>query len=390
MNTRIFISALSLIAASLGATSALAYPVDPAKVPVNLSQYPDATNDFTLAYDTINPNVVYYAPKSGRTATLNGQPLIGFATLPNGEGFFNAQLQFGVFGADRTRLLGAIAAAGKSAVIFPYRRTKVIPLVPGIDPETGQEFCETINDPSTGETYEECSGTIYKELLFSTKGPSLGENVAITGSLKPMGAAIYRTFLGSGNALQVLLDAEYYAAGVAFEATVTVSYDKLFENFRSYSSFHGFLCTDIQVETFFKNETICADRDPSECGVFIRYTNLLNGQTVGTGEIDPDDVETQRNVAQAAERLAQRLRDEMLTPVSQALGPLDMSRPNGFKLDAKYERQKKGLNATFTFRSPNSVNVKTTTLPVSMGCVEMTDQGRFNRILNGDCALYWQ
>jgi hypothetical protein len=315
----------------------------------------------------------------------------GFSTsLSHNEGFFNAQLQFGVFGADRQPLLAAIAAAGKSAVIFPYRRTKVIPLVPGIDPETGQEFCEIIDDPSTGETYEECSGTIYKELLFSQKGPSLGENIAITGSLNPMGTAIYRTLLGQGNALQVLLEAEYYAAGVAFEAVVTVSYDKLFENFRTYSSFHGFLCTDIQVETFFKNETTCVDRDPSECGVFITYRNLITGQTVGTGEIDPDDEETQRNVVQAAERLALRLRDEMLTPVSQALGPLDKSRPVGFKLDAKYERQKKGLNATFTFRSPNSVNVKTTTLPVSMGCVEMDDNGRINRILNGDCALYWQ
>jgi hypothetical protein len=84
MKIRNFIPAVGLLTASLVAGSAFAYPVDPAKVPVNLSQYPDAGNDFTLAYDTFNPNVIYYAPKSGRTATLNGAPLIGFATLPNG------------------------------------------------------------------------------------------------------------------------------------------------------------------------------------------------------------------------------------------------------------------------------------------------------------------
>jgi len=36
------------------------------------------------------------------------------------------------------------------------------------------------------------------------------------------------------------------------------------------------------------------------------------------------------------------------------------------------------------------VNVKQTTLPVSMGCVEIDDAGHVNRVLTGDCALYWQ
>ena len=55
---------------------------------------------------------------------------------------------------------------------------------------------ERLDDPATGETYEECSGTMYKQLLFSQKGPSLGEHVAVTAVLKPMGAAVYKQFLG--------------------------------------------------------------------------------------------------------------------------------------------------------------------------------------------------
>ena len=94
-------SVLGVVAGSLLSSSALAYPVDPAKQAVNLAQFPDAARDFTLAYDTANKNIVYYAPKGGRTAALNGMPLVGFAILPNGEGYLNAQLEFGGFACDR-------------------------------------------------------------------------------------------------------------------------------------------------------------------------------------------------------------------------------------------------------------------------------------------------
>ena len=384
-------AAIGLVASSLlGSPTALAYPVDPAKQAVNLPQAPDAARDFTLAYDTANKNIVYYAPKTGRTAALNGMPLVGFTVLPNGTGYLNAQLEFGVFGADRQKVIQAIQAAGKTPVIFPYRRTKIVPATPGIDPTTGQEICEETVDPSTGETVKECSGQIYKQLVFSTKGPSLGEFLGITAILKDTGAAVYGNLLRQGSAMQVNLEAEYYAAGTAFEATVTVKYDKLFENFRTYASFHGFLCTDIQVETFFEKETLCQGRRPEECGVWITFRDLVTGEQIETATIDPDNKEAQEKVLQAAERLADRLRDEMLAPIAAQLGPLDKSRPTGFKLDAKYERQQKGKNATFSFKSPNGVNVKETVLPIALGCVKLSPEGDISRNLNGDCAGYWQ
>jgi hypothetical protein len=380
------------LAALFSAGAARAYPIDPAKVPVDLPQDPDAARDFTLAYDTDNPNVVYYAPKTGRTATMNGMPIIGFALVPSSPptGILNAQIEFGVFGADRTRLLDAIRAAGKTPVVFPYVRTKVIPETPGVDPDTGKEICETVEDPSTGESYENCSGQLFKQILFSQKGPSLGENVAITGMLNTTGALVYQTLLKSGDALQVLLDADYYAAGTAFEATVKVSYDKLFENFRAYASFHGFFCTDIQVETFFQKETLCEGRKPDDCGVWIEYKDLSTGKVTTTATIDPDNADQQNQVLQAAERLAQTLRDQMLAPIQQALGPLDKSRPVGFKLDTKFEYQHKGMNASFSFKSPRGVNTKSTTLPISLGCVKIDQDGNVSKNMGGDCPLYWQ
>lgn len=390
MQLKNLVASAALLCGALAAPNAFAYPVDPHKVPVDLQQDPTATQ-FTLAYDDINQNVIYYAPKVGRIATLNGTPLLGFAVLPStGEGYLNAQIEFGVFGADRAALLGRIQAAGKTPVAWPYRRTKVVPNTPSINPETGQEICEDVPDPSTGGTFRDCSGQIFKQIVFSSKGPSLGENISISAQLKPVGAAIYQTFLASGNALEIGLDGEYYAAGTSFTATVTVNYDKLFENFRTYASFHGFLCTDIQVETFFQKETTCEGRQPSECGVFITYRDGRTGQVITTPTIDPDNAEQQTMVFQAAERLAQTLRDQMLAPISQNLGPLDRSRPRGFKLDAKYERQKKGMNATFTFASPNGVNVEQTHIDGVLACVQVKPDGHVSRDFTEDCGGYWQ
>jgi len=382
-------ASLVVTAGALAAPRAFAFPVDPQKEPVALQQDP-AAKQFVLALDDTNRNVIYYAPKVGRIATLNGTPLLGFAMLPDGTGFLNAQVEFGVFGADKTALLNKIQAAGKSPVVWPFRRTKVVPMTPEVDPETGREVCEDTVDPATGEIMHDCSGVMFKQIVFSSKGPTLGENIAISAQLKPMGSVVFQDLLHSGGALEVGLDAEYLAAGKAFNATVTVKYDKLFENFQSYASFHGFLCTDIQVETFFKNETLCQGRDPSECGVFIRYTDTVTGQVIDSPTADPDNKEQVANLMQAVDRLVQQLNETMLAPITQNLGPVDRSRPRGFKLDAKYEREHKGINATFQFNSPNGVNALTTFIPGAIGCVNVTSDGHVNRDFSGDCAGYWQ
>ncbi len=392
MKLKHLIATLSLLGASVAAApSAFAVPVDPNLVPVELPQDPTAASNFELARDNINPNVVYYAPKVGRIANIGGQPLLGFAIVPStGEGFLNAQLEFGVFGVDKQRLFNAIQHAGKTPVAFPYRRTKIVPNVPAVNPQTGQEICEDVPDPSTGGTFHDCTGQVFKQITFSSRGPSLGENISISAQLKPAGAAVYQFLLASGGALDIGMDAEYYTAGTSFTATVTVSYDKLFESYRSYSSFHGFLCTDIQVETFFEKETVCEGRRPDQCGVFITYRDGLTGRVVSTPTLDPNNQEEQKAVFQAADRLAQTLRDQMLAPVSRVTGPLDYSRPRGFKIDAKFERQKRGLNAPFPFASPAGVNVSETHISGFLGCINIAPSGNVSRSHEGDCPGYWQ
>jgi len=377
------------LAGSLTASVAGAYPVDPSKAPVNVIQDPQLHSTFTLAYDHANTGIVYYAPKGGRTATMNGMPLIGYAVLSNGEGILNAQMEYGVFGSNKTALFNAIRAVGKTPVQWPFRKTKVVPLTPGINLDTGEEFCETFVDPVTGETVEECSGSVYREIEYSVKGPALGENLAITALLSKNGSIVFETLLRQGNALQMNVEAEYLVAGTAFTATVTVKYEKLFQNFHAYAGAKGFLWK-AELETFWRREGLCVGRPPSECGIWVEYRDQFGNLTT-TATIDPDNAVQQTAVFQSVERFVQSITEQMLAPMTPQLTPVTTGTPSvGFRISAKFESQQRSVNFTRTFSSPNAVNVGYTTFPVSIGCVRITPERDVVRNLNGDCGLYWQ
>lgn len=159
---------------ALSASAAHAYPVDPAKVPVDVGQDPKADHDFTLAFDSADQSIVYYAPKGGRVAIMNGMPLVGFSTIPTGEGFLNAQFEFGTFGPEKEALFQAIQGRGYRPVPFPYTKTAIVPVTPGIDPNTGKRFCQKVTDPATGEESEECDDSLYSAVMYSKSGPALG------------------------------------------------------------------------------------------------------------------------------------------------------------------------------------------------------------------------
>lgn len=390
VHSRVHSSCLAMaLATLLAARVADAYPVSPSKAPVTVIQDPQLLSTFTLAYDSANPNIIYYAPKGGRTATMNGMPLIGYALLPTGEGILNAQMEYGVFGSDKQRLFAAIRAAGKVPVPWPFRKTKVIPMTPGINPETGREFCERYEDPATGETVEECSGSLYREVVYSQKGPALGEYMGITALLSRNGALVFETLLRQGSALQMNVEAEYLEAGTAFVASVTVNYDKLFRNFHVSAGARGFLW-EAELESFWRQEGLCVGRNPSECGIYVMYQDQF-GNVVTTPTIDPDNADQQNQVFQAVERFAETVKEQMLAPLTPQLEPTRTEGPAiGYKLSTRFESQYRSINYTVTFRSPNGVNVRRTTFPVSIGCIRLTAERDVVRNTSGDCGLYWQ
>ncbi len=390
MNRKAMTGILGVTAALVMTTSAAsAYPIDPNKTPVDIVTDPQLRRSFTLAYDSENRNVVYFAPKGGRAATMSGAPLVGFAQLPDGKGYLNAQFEYGVFGADRDALFASILGAGKVPVQFPFRRTKVVPLTPEINPETGEPVCETVYDPILDEEVEECFVELFESIRYSRKGPALGENIAVTALLSPIGALVFQDLLKQGNALQLLVTGEYYAAGTAFEATVQINYERFFERFHAKAA-GGILWGRGSVETLFEEEGLCLDRDPEDCALSVTYRDLNTGEVIDTPTIDPDNEEEQQRVLQAVERLRQRLQDEMLTPITPELEPVDVDAPIiGWRLKATYERRRRGMNAEFTFTSSRSVNLGETVFPTSIGCIELTDDGYIQKATGGDCDLYW-
>ncbi|WP_437622999.1 hypothetical protein [Sorangium sp. So ce1151] len=365
-----------------------AYVVDPNKEPVPVQLPADLDHDFTLALDSENPKIVYYAPKGGRVALMNGMPLLGLALLPQGSALLNVQLEFGVFGTEAQRLLDTIKGAEYIARPWPYVRTKVVPVTPGYDPVNGKPICTSVIDPTNGEN-QPCSTSIFDSVSYSQVGPSLGEYVALSTVLNKNGAAIFQQFLRSGNAMQLNLEAEYLQAGTAFTAKVIVNFDKVFEQFHRYER-NNYWVSRKQVEDFWTREGLCLDRPPSECGVFIEYTNA-RGEKVTTVTIDPDNKAQQEEMIQVVDRLRDRLMDEFFVPVGPTLPPVDRSKPwFGYRLNQQYERHQRGQHATFDFKSPRGVNYRKTIIPTGVACVVVSDQGDVSRNTAGDCANYWK
>ncbi|MBP9707767.1 MAG: hypothetical protein KBD78_08985 [Oligoflexales bacterium] len=367
-------------------SSVFAYPVDPNKVPVEDVDLQDV-GDFTLAYDSIDKSIVYYAPMGGRVAVMNGQPLLGFVAGPH-FGYLNAQLEFGVFGNVRDKLFAAIKAAGYIARPFPYIKTIVKPITP-LDPATGKPICDRYTDIATGLPMEDCSKQMFSKLSFSTKGPSLNEYVPVTLILNEWGSLVYKTFLKSGNALQMALDTVYYSAGTGFKAVVEVNFEKLFENFHAYAAYHDGVCTDIEIETFWRKEGLCVDKSPDECSIKVDYWDD-RGNKLDNVTIDPDSKNAEK-VLQAIERLKDQLQDEMLIPLEQKLSPADTKKPSfGFKLSAKYEKQNVQKHAKYEFSSPIGVNVSDSTISAAIACIKVADSGNVSRDFEGDCKYYWE
>ncbi|KAB8033790.1 hypothetical protein [Fluviispira multicolorata] len=372
-------------------TQSHAYPVDPNKVPVSIGQDAKSLHDFQLAYDSSDKSIIYYAPKTGRVATINGMPTIGFQTLPDGTGVLNVQFETGVFGSDRELLIKNIEKAGFKALPFPFFKTKVVPLTPGMDPVTKKPICITEEDPSTGEKVTTCDPTLYSSLAYSNSGPSLNQNIAVSGFLNKIGASVYKQMLRGGNALQINLHALYYSAGDAFTATVEVNYSKLFQSYHVYSSnWNGFLDRN-QLNQFWVQEGLCFNKPADQCGVRITYKDS-RGNTITNITIDPNNKEAQEKLLQSVERLRQKLEDQLFSAIAHNanIGDSATTAPQfNYKINETFFRKETNVNAKFEFQSPRGLNVSETVFPLAVGCIQLSDDGSVNRNLQGDCKKYW-
>ena len=347
--------------------------------------------EYTLAYDDTNHSVIYYAPKDGRVALSGEKPLVGYTLLGNGEAYLNVQYQYGVFGAGKQRIIDAIKKAGYTPVAFPFRGAKIVPQLIDYD-ETTQKFCSEVSDPSTGGTITLCSD-VYKAIKYSQKGPTLGENLFMVAHLTPLGAATVDSILQDGGDFLVRIDAEYYKSGRMFEAKVRVDFSRLYQNYQEVSS--GGILWGQNRRLFFESEVLCSHKPPdrkNECGVFIEYTDLVTGKRVSTPTLDPNNLEEQKMVKQAAERLYQQLNDELFSAVSQPAPWLGAPpRPLfGSRVRQQSYTSYQSIVREYVFTSPQSINVGTTELPAVITCIHRNAAGLIERDMNYPCNTYWQ
>ena len=371
---------------SFAVTTAQAFPVDPIKVPVSDVNLSGIKSPYTLAYDSTDKKVVYYSPKTGRIATYNGLPQIGFARIPNGRAYLNAQITFDIQSSEREALLGAIRKAGYTPVIMPYVKTTVKPLLQGFDPDTGRVVCAEVADLESGGLKKICNASIYDSMSYVKSGPTLGENLAIAASLTKDGADIYENLLRGGNAFQVALDAEYYAASDAFTALVTVKYKKLYEAFSFAAKAEGFI-SSAEVNEVWKKEGLCVGMDPKECSIHISLTDG-RGRPIDNVTVDPDS-EDGKLVWQAVERLRLELEKNMLQPITATLGNAKAGDGLGYHAAANYEHAVVEKNGEFQFKSTRNVILKKTTITATAACIEISPRGVVSKMMEGACADYW-
>ncbi len=376
---------LAFLAANPCITACWAMPVDHAVVPVTGIDQTRLRHEYIFAYDSSDPSIVYYAPKDGRIATSNGMPLFGFARTRSGQGYINAQFAFEITSQERAALMSAIRAAGYTGVPMPYIRTRVKPIIPGWDPDSGNRRCDSVTDATTGATSSVCDD-VFESLAFVRSGPTLGENIAIAARLSPLGAEMYDQFLRQGNSFQVALESEYYAASDAFTATVTVNYTRLLESFSTAAHAKGFLL-EADVNALWRREGLCAGRPPEECSVRVE---LVDGRGRRIDNITVGDHHPDANLVwQAVRSLQERLQNEMLQPISPVLGEATPSRDWGFQVAARYQHIVREGHAQFEFQSTRNVNVRTTISTATIACLQITADGSVDFVTTGRCGNYW-
>lgn len=371
-----------------------AYPLDPAQTPVMDVDLPNSVNKYPLAYDSGNDvgnsnNVVYYQPKFGQVATNNGMPLVGLAYFTrNGvkRGFLNMQFEFAIPTGEREALFGAIRRAGYHPLPFPFKKTTVVPMVPGWDSGIKSKLCSETVDEMTGQKMVVCD-TMIDQMKYSENGPTLGENIAVSVILSEQGAAGIGQLLNGGNAFQVELKARYDAAAPAYTAKITVNYEKLTKSFASFAAYHNGACVDVQVSAFWHKEAMCDKGRESECSIKVTYTDQ-NGRTVNNMYTDSYAPEEAKKFYDAIEGLRTRFENEML--VKETPASVDKSVNAMFTLRADYREISRNIHFELERKSLGGTHEKETSMTGTIACIQVADDGSVNRKLTGDCGLYWR
>lgn len=389
---------------------AMATPMDPAVVGVPFT-VPTELRGYTLLLDKDEPDKVYIAPREGRLGEVNGMPQIGFAkTERDGVtyGIVNATFDFSVDADAYNALLKHIAKQP------PYKESWKIQSVPFAQTtpnvaiagfEEG-DLCMEVIDVITGNKVKQCHSLVHRKLV-SKNGPTLGEKIAISMVLTPLGADLLGKLSRTGAGLAVKLDAVYWAAHPAYTAKIDVDYKKVYESYEWFMGYHDGVCVEVAISEFFERESLCGENGKNangrDCSVRITYIDN-RGQEVRNlfayipGPDAPEEhkrfyKENKSKIEifhSAVEGLQKKFEQEMLTPIQGKKASVSKDISQGFVLRANRTKSEIEKHFTIERKTIGGVIAKQTEIPAASMCIILDgDVGSVKKNHEDECAGYW-
>ncbi len=236
---------------------------------------------YDLSEDANDPHLFYIAPTGGRLVDNNGMPALSYATALREDqkfGVLNAIFSFRIPPEDFDAIRAEIKTQDPDARLRPLPFTQTTPEIALAGFGDSEGACFTATDFITGQEVTQCIDLVYRSKI-AARGPTLGEELAISMVVSPAGVDILPHLLRGGAGLVVKLDGLYRAALPAFKATILADYKKLYMSFAAFLGYSGGICSDLGLSAFFEKEIACAannvNANGNACSIKVTYTDSL-------------------------------------------------------------------------------------------------------------------
>lgn len=364
--------------------------------------------DFAIFEDASDKNYYYVAPNFGSLVRNNGMPAMSYAEATRDNQKFailNTVFQFGVNEKRFADLKTAVRAQNPAAKFGPLPMSQTTPQV--VVGGVGSETCFEAEDFITGEKIKQCIGLTHK-VQMAQKGPTLGEHLATSMVLTPVGAEIFPKLLAGGSGVQVNLEYSYRAALPAIKATIEADYKKLYESYAAYAGYHDGICTDIAVSDFFEKTVACAANGTNAlgdaCSIKVTYTDSQGNQVNNIFDIVPsgDDDDTTKAwykqhsgrvqaLWSAIDGLRKDFETKFLEPVNGRRAEVDKTPTRGFALRVDRSRTEAMGSYRFERDMLGSIGTKRSVVPAYTTCIKVDGStGEVDLSNLGRCTEYYE
>lgn len=391
---------------SLFYSHAYAVPLDREthKLNLDMSDFPD----FALFEDADDKNYYYVAPNYGSLVRNNGMPALSYAeAIRDNQKFaiLNTIFQFGVNSERFAALKNEVRKQNPAAKFGPLPMSQTTPSIATAG--LGPEACAEAEDFVTGQKIKQCIGLTHR-VQMAQKGPTLGEQLAVSMVLTPAGTEIVPKLLAGGSGVQVNLEYSFKAALPAMKAVVEADYKKLYESYAWFAGYHNGVCVDIALSDFWEKTVACTNNNNDgfgrACSIKVTYTDSQGNIRNNLFDILPSETDDEATKAwykqhssrvqalwSAIDGLRKDFEKKFLEPVNGRRAEVDKKPTQGYAL--RVDRSRTEEMGTYRFERDmlGSVGTKRSVVPGYTTCIKVDGAtGAVDLSNQGRCADYYQ